>query len=319
MDKLTVPSVLFFCVTLAGGGVWGGAVSYEGQCGWRWFGNTRPSRMAGGDLAGRNEFPWHVSLQLRHNEGFQSEHFCGGAVLNKRWVLTARRCFDLQRFANMSIDPYKSVVVRAGEHNLNQTESSEQNRLVEEVAYLPGHDIALLKVIAPFTLQPRTVAPICLPDLSDDPPSPPGDCVLAGWGDTNAGPSNLPMSLNMPILSGNECINFGVPFSESICAGYVFEDKGAGAPCWGAMGSPLACRGADGRYYVWGVLTDLTSVSCLPPHTPAVFAEVGHSMKWIEQTIGSEEPPPTPSPELPTTPQEPPTSPECKKEDRNTL
>ena len=57
-------------------------------------------------LAG--EFPWQVSLQRKYV--FYTAHFCGGALINDRWVVTAAHCVSAKT-------PGLSAVV--GDHDLS--------------------------------------------------------------------------------------------------------------------------------------------------------------------------------------------------------
>jgi secreted trypsin-like serine protease len=50
------------------------------------------SRIAGGTLSFRGEFPSLVSLQVLTNTG-EYVHVCGGTIIDEQHVLTAAHCF----------------------------------------------------------------------------------------------------------------------------------------------------------------------------------------------------------------------------------
>ena len=48
------------------------------------------SRIVGGKEAEPHEFPWMVSMQLGKRNSHH--HWCGAAILNERWLLSAGHC-----------------------------------------------------------------------------------------------------------------------------------------------------------------------------------------------------------------------------------
>ena len=53
----------------------------------------RSPRVVGGSEAFRGEFPWIVSLQYTSGDNYMS-HFCGGFLINNRYVVTAAHCIQ---------------------------------------------------------------------------------------------------------------------------------------------------------------------------------------------------------------------------------
>lgn len=75
-------------------------------------------RIVGGEDAKIGEFPYQVSLQWGHFPD-RFEHFCGGSIINERWILTAAHCLEEVRYIG-------DFVIKAGKHNLTEKEESEQ-------------------------------------------------------------------------------------------------------------------------------------------------------------------------------------------------
>lgn len=51
-------------------------------------GEDGQTKIVGGTAAKEGEFPYQVSLRIKNR------HFCGGSIIDKRWILTAAHCLD---------------------------------------------------------------------------------------------------------------------------------------------------------------------------------------------------------------------------------
>ena len=77
-------------------------------------------RIVGGKAA-NGPIPWQVSLQ--RSNGFTSQHFCGGTILDANTVLSAGHCF-----ANTNTGEPEStngILVVAGAHDFSKIEKPQ--------------------------------------------------------------------------------------------------------------------------------------------------------------------------------------------------
>ncbi|XP_037782937.1 trypsin-1-like [Penaeus monodon] len=243
------------------------------------------TRIVGGSPAETHEFPWQVSLQWRYN--WYTYHICGASVIDQNWIITAAHCTH-------QFTP-KELLVVAGDHLLKEKEGSEQSRYIERIvehenynANTQENDIALIKLSSPLELDGMTVSPTCLP--------PPmanftGDCVVTGWGKLREGgkSADLLQKVIVPIISDTDCensyrvIGYTGPVVDSMmCAGHEFGGKDA---CQGDSGGPFACRGADNRYYLAGIVS--WGIGCARPNVPGVYTEVSRYINWIDDVVNS--------------------------------
>ena len=97
-------------------------------CG-RSFNTSQPDwRVVGGADAAVGEFPWQIILTLAVENKViaDANNFCGGTIINERWILTAGHCIHLRK--------ENSLKVRLGVHNMKiQEEGQEVNVFVEKV------------------------------------------------------------------------------------------------------------------------------------------------------------------------------------------
>ena len=92
-------------------------------------------RVYGGQDARKGEFPWQILLTQNPNAKTTPEEqlFCGGTIINERWVLTAAHCVTNYQWNNKAYDP-NIFLVRLGVYNMSLHENSEHDFYVEKVS-----------------------------------------------------------------------------------------------------------------------------------------------------------------------------------------
>ncbi|XP_072522323.1 trypsin-3 [Salminus brasiliensis] len=232
------------------------------------------TRIVGGYAPSPNSVKYIVSLQTS-----KGQHFCGGSLVHKYWVLTAAHC-------NMGVD---QMMIVAGDYALGLYEGTEQYFKPHSLRPHPLYnkstnnaDIMLIKLRAPIDLN-RYVSLAPLPRQNTG-VLPGRLCQVSGWGSTSHSGGEIPPTLHavkLPIVSTAKC-NSSESFngnitSNMICAGYSTGGKDA---CKGDSGGPLVC---DGRVYglvSWGN-------GCGDARFPGVYTAVSRFRRWIDRTIYS--------------------------------
>ncbi|XP_054458277.1 proproteinase E-like [Anoplopoma fimbria] len=238
------------------------------------------SRVVNGVDARPYSWPWQISLQ--YFSGYAYHHTCGGTLLAPNWVMTAGHCIGSRT--------YRVVM---GEYDLTKEESNEQIRSVEKIVVHPkwddnclscGNDIAMIKLAKPAVMNDK-VQPSCVPESGEIAPHN-YPCYITGWGRIyNGGPiaSKLQQAL-LPVVSHEVCSSsswWGSTVKPTmICGG---GDTRSG--CHGDSGGPLNCKGRDGRWYVHGVTSFVSSRGCNTPMKPTAFTRTSSFTKWISDTM----------------------------------
>ncbi|KAM9351926.1 serine protease 33 [Symphorus nematophorus] len=271
-----------------------------------WSPMVHSLRVVGGAEATYGSHPWLVSLQNRRS------HFCGGAILTDRWIMTAAHCFT-----SLSKEFLSGVRVVVGEFDQRVDDEEEQVFLIKSVSVhekyhhaLPmSYDIALLELDDFIRLGAR-VHPICLP-LPDESIPPETSCIVGGWGRVRE-KGRLPAVLRevqLDLVDPAKCKYVLQTVKSSIlnqkparpqqamtvlCAG---PERGGRDACQGDSGGPLVCpAGSDSGHWValgvtsWGKGCGRSwgNNSSRPPSrrgSPGVFTDVRLLLPWIKRKL----------------------------------
>ncbi|XP_038570975.1 proproteinase E-like [Micropterus salmoides] len=142
----------------------------------------------------------------------------------------------------------------------------------------------MIKLASPAIVNDK-VQPSCVPESGEIAPHN-DPCQITGWGRLYSGgpiASKLQQAL-LPVVGHSVCSSSGWWGSSvkptMICAG---GDIRSG--CHGDSGGPLNCRGGDGRWYVQGVTSFVSSQGCNTLMKPTVFTRTSSFTKWISDTM----------------------------------
>lgn len=218
-----------------------------------------PSPIIGGTEANISDVPWQVGLIYANpNAGpdlFDAQ-FCGGTVINARWVVTAAHClFD----RNDNLARPKDIKIIAGVDDLDVSRGTNEYR-VNAIRVNPGYegginDIALIRISGRFDLSDPGIAPVTLPLALDGDvvPTLGTDVVVSGWGEFVAyDAGEYPTMLQKTTLDV-----LAAPLSDD-CGGYLSSDwnyryemcvgvtEGGRDTCQGDSGGPYVATTLDG-------------------------------------------------------------------------
>ncbi|XP_041955024.1 trypsin isoform X1 [Alosa sapidissima] len=231
-------------------------------------------RIIGGYAPPPYTIKYMVSIQST-----SGQHFCGGTLINKYWVLTAAHC-------DVGVE---HMMIIAGDYSLSMYEGTEQfyrpYLLIPHPDYnktTHNADIMLIKLRAPVVLNSYvSFAPLPRQDASV---AEGRVCRVSGWGRTSPAGGQIPSVLRtvkLPIVSTARCNSsdsFNGSISENmICAGYSAGGKDA---CKGDSGGPLVCEGQVYGIVSWGE-------GCADARYPGVYTAVPRYRRWIDSIIFS--------------------------------
>ncbi|XP_063399989.1 chymotrypsinogen A-like [Mytilus trossulus] len=239
-------------------------------------------KIVNGEEANIEDHPWMVSLQARDNEGGTFTHICGGAIIDRSWVLTAGHCVIYPVY-----EP-KNMRVVAGSSFLSQMKQIiplKKYYVHEEYVGVGGDsvdpDLMLLQLKTPLKFG-STVNKI---DLDTDiGKNYTGElCTISGWGNTNATGVNYPDRLqvvSMPVVAKDYCkASWSFPSKSSV--NITCLQDGKKDSCNRDSGGPLVCSKK-----LVGVLS-FGPTPC-DGSIPSVHVTVSAYTDWIKEKLKNE-------------------------------
>ncbi|XP_051175227.1 trypsin-1-like [Leptopilina boulardi] len=250
----------------------------------------RNARVVGGQDAIPREFPWLVSITRKGG------HWCGGTILNSKFILTAAHCF-CSGYDKINFNQFKLTL---GEYNLKEKESPVAK--VETISKITMHpefkcrfyinDVALVETTNSISWS-ESVQPACLPhetgksgfDAFNG-----EEAVTAGWGWLGEDKSkdkraDVLQKVDVRVLENSVCNEWYASQEKKIrvvsgqmCAGY--EDGGRDS-CSADSGGPLMVGSHPARTMVVGVVS--SGIGCARPRLPGIYTRVSEYIPWIVQ------------------------------------
>ncbi|KAF2903038.1 hypothetical protein ILUMI_03135 [Ignelater luminosus] len=261
-------------------------------------GKQTEDRIYGGIQTGIAEFPWMALLGITSNRTGDAFYICGGALINRRYILTAAHC---------AVEDI--TIVRLGEHDVDKKRDCEDDTPgLEDCSDDPidvgiekkiphkdyddethVHDIALLRLKKEVNYT-NYVTPICLPLTSELKNQKYEGTTLttAGWGVTEKGyTSGVKLKVDLSVVPNSNCTEiykkYDLPIEDShICAG---GEEGKDS-CQGDSGGPLMLRDRvkdEENFIAVGVVS--FGYGCGIKGVPGVYARVTDYREWIAKNI----------------------------------
>ncbi|KAM7338261.1 hypothetical protein ACRRTK_001745 [Alexandromys fortis] len=231
-------------------------------------------RVVGGENTKPGQIPWQVILNG------EVKAFCGGAIINEKWVVTAAHC----------LKPGDKIEVVAGDYNIDEKEDTEQRRnVIQTIPHYHynaavnkySHDIALLELDKPLLLN-SYVTPICVANreytnifLKF------GSGYVSGWGKVfNKGrQASILQYLRVPLVDRATCLRsttFSI-YNNMFCAGYR---EGGKDSCEGDSGGPHVTE-VEGTSFLTGIIS--WGEECAIKGKYGIYTKVSRYVNWIKE------------------------------------
>lgn len=257
-----------------------------------------PAPIIGGNVASITDYPWQVALVNPTADTTQPPssrthflgQFCGGSIINARWILTAAHCLEGYTLSRLTIFAGNADLSTP----LGTNDYSSRSWVIHPQYSGEFNDVALIRLDSPIDLSGATRRAIALPLAVDANATPAlGDNLVAsGWGEQVAyNTDNYPLLLRattLQVLAGPSATTCGAypdsgwnPLAE-MCVG---RTDGSADTCQGDSGGPYAALGLDGNGdgVIEPTLLGITSwgEGCASANYPGIATRVTSYVDWI--------------------------------------
>lgn len=243
-------------------------------------------KITGGKPVLPNSHPWQVSLGVSWVPDQQEAHFCGGSIVNEKWIVTAAHCVR-----GLLTEDYLIVV---GTTVLNNTSARHAGtRIIVHPQYDQGNndnDIALVELKTPLKLGGIVKSIAVVGTEAEESTLVQGKTLrVTGWGSNGEGQSKMSVLnyIDVPYVSRDSCNEFSAynkaVTERMLCAGSPPKIKNGKLwldACQGDSGGPLTASINSAKPVLVGVVS--WGKGCGLPNKFGVYSRVSSFSPWLD-------------------------------------